>query len=100
MPVSIDFDGAAMLPTGISSSSFGALVARQATPRSRSLASIVRGQPISVRTWSRNCLSGIAVFGSILRRVWPGVLSGYSPQEPGPPAAAGTIELPDLFKML
>jgi hypothetical protein len=33
-----------------------------------------------------------------LAPVWPGVL--YSPQEPGPPAAAGTIELPDPFKML
>jgi hypothetical protein len=32
MPISIAFDGAAMLPTGISSSSFGAVVAREATP--------------------------------------------------------------------
>jgi hypothetical protein len=59
----------------------------------------VRGQPIRVRIWIRNCLPGIAVFGEILRRFDQG-LERPPPVEPCPPAAAGTIELPDLFKML
>jgi hypothetical protein len=45
-----------------SSSSFGSLV--QGTIGSRSTASIVRGQAISVRAFRPNCLLEIAVFGS------------------------------------
>jgi hypothetical protein len=52
----------------ISSSWFGSGLWGEAKAQSRSLASMMRGQPIRVRFGWPSCLREIAVFGSILRR--------------------------------
>jgi hypothetical protein len=89
-----------MLPVGISSSLFGSLIAAE----SDLMIEITRidcawptdkGAHLESKLLARDC----GVWFD-LAPIQPRGFERLRPAEPCPPAAAGTIELPDLFKML
>jgi hypothetical protein len=89
-----------MPPADISSSSFRSSIAAQSDRgKSRSPASIVRSQPMSVRSGGQSCLTEIAVLGRFCANL-TGILSGFGPLRPAPGACGWTIELPNFVKML